>query len=884
MTRCRTLLVLSLLLCSTATAIAEGGYPRLLGRVGDGVPTDVVVQGDYAYCAMGNPGGWDDPGQLVVMDISDLGEPVVVGECEFYPYDPVELVVSGSYVYVIGVRLWPPFTSSLFSVDVSDSTVPAIVGQLDFGEPLSQLRVAGDRLHALAHEAGLLIVSAADPAELVQIGTFPMPEFQHDVDPRPKPWDISGQYAYLSYAPGPAAPDQGGIRVVDVSDPASPSEVANWVTPRQEVFSLHMDGTRAYVGRTKGVLSGVELVVLDLSDPDAPVTLGSYDNGLGQIIIAHSGNVLCVANYGSPPPRPTSQPRLVTGPSSEHLGNVSLLDVSDPAAIAEVGTLPISPVDSDDQAIWASDHLAVAAAGLAEEGKHTLLYGLWIFDCSDPGASVRIGDYHTQAVAKDVAVLGQHAFVAADTAGLQMVDVSDPMRPRDAGLIETPSWPELTSAWASYLAFDGYVPDALLWVLDVSDPADPRVVGRVPCDDTSGLVELVVDGHYAYASTSSSYLYSVDLAVPAEPLTVGGVQLGDWTTCWVVAAAAAGRAYAVDPWQSSLRILDVSDPAYISDMGSCPLPAGSYAAAVSGGYVFVPTLAGKLSAVNVTDPHAPFEVAVLDIGDRGYDIAVAGHYAFVTAIFPRPVSEPYAPHGRGTLLMFDISEPSAPREIGRYEQNGVLDELAVIGNCVYVCEDGRGVLVFQAGPFPDVPLSSWAFGEVEACCAAGIVTGYPDGTYQPALAVTRDQMAVYIARALAGGEGNIPEAGRPRSFLDVPVDHWAFDHIEYCVKRGVVSGYGLAFYHPEYEVTRDQMAVYVARAMVAPAGDAGVPDSVLPATFSDVPDTFWAWKHIEYCVEHEVVQGYTDGRYHPDYAVTRDQMAVYIARAFQLPM
>ena len=45
---------------------------------------------------------------------------------------------------------------------------------------------------------------------------------------------------------------------------------------------------------------------------------------------------------------------------------------------------------------------------------------------------------------------------------------------------------------------------------------------------------------------------------------------------------------------------------------------------------------------------------------------------------------------------------------------------------------------------------------------------------------------------------------------------------------------------------------------------------------------YWAYAHIEYCVENGVVQGYQDGLYHPEKIVTRDQMAVYIARAFEL--
>ena len=96
---------------------------------------------------------------------------------------------------------------------------------------------------------------------------------------------------------------------------------------------------------------------------------------------------------------------------------------------------------------------------------------------------------------------------------------------------------------------------------------------------------------------------------------------------------------------------------------------------------------------------------------------------------------------------------------------------------------------------------------------------------------------------------------------------------------GIVSGYDDGLYQPDWAVLRDQMAVYISRAL------AGGP------TFPDVPDIgygddgtepFWAYKHIEYCVEHGVVYGYDDGWYHPERTVTRDQMAVYVARAFGL--
>jgi len=192
--------------------------------------------------------------------------------------------------------------------------------------------------------------------------------------------------------------------------------------------------------------------------------------------------------------------------------------------------------------------------------------------------------------------------------------------------------------------------------------------------------------------------------------------------------------------------------------------------------------------------------------------------------------------------------------------------------------------------FSDVPSSVtdpyWALWEIEAAYAAGIVKGYSDGTYKPTDPVTRDQMAVYISRALVtpSGDAAIPDPVPPATFSDVSSTHWAYKHIEYAVAQNVVKGYDDGTYKPDLVVDRGQMAVFVARAMVTPSGDAGIPDPVPPATFSDVPSGFWAYKQVEYCVGQGVVKGYDDGTYRPGDPVTRDQMAVYVARAFELAM
>jgi hypothetical protein len=56
----------------------------------------------------------------------------------------------------------------------------------------------------------------------------------------------------------------------------------------------------------------------------------------------------------------------------------------------------------------------------------------------------------------------------------------------------------------------------------------------------------------------------------------------------------------------------------------------------------------------------------------------------------------------------------------------------------------------------------------------------------------------------------------------------------------------------------------------------------VPQNFPDVPSDHWAYTYVEYCVEHDVVAGYPEGDYKPSNVVTRDQMAVYVVRAFDL--
>jgi len=256
------------------------------------------------------------------------------------------------------------------------------------------------------------------------------------------------------------------------------------------------------------------------------------------------------------------------------------------------------------------------------------------------------------------------------------------------------------------------------------------------------------------------------------------------------------------------------------------------------------------------------------------------------------------PFGSGLIYLGDTmaasAEPVTPAGAAWVTDAQV--DLPINGPCVLTAEgvDAAGnhasaalSIVFRS--FLDISPLFWARNEIYAAARAGVVQGYRDGTYRPDYAVGRDQMAVYIARALCGGDAHVPSGPAQPTFTDVLADNWAYKYIEYCVANYVVVGYAVDnTYRPGEKVNRGQMAAYVARAIYSPRGlpPDDLPGYVPPLTpsFPDVPTDYPFYKHIEYISGAGVVEGYDDGTYRSTTVVNRGQMAVYVARAFALPM
>jgi hypothetical protein len=141
-------------------------------------------------------------------------------------------------------------------------------------------------------------------------------------------------------------------------------------------------------------------------------------------------------------------------------------------------------------------------------------------------------------------------------------------------------------------------------------------------------------------------------------------------------------------------------------------------------------------------------------------------------------------------------------------------------------------------------------------------------------------MAVFLLRAKYGSTYEPPPVDGSTGFSDVPPTYWAAAWIKQLAAESITGGCGTGVYCPLKPVTREQMAVFLLRAKY---GSAFVPADAV-GVFADVPisSPFASW--IEKLAEDGITGGCGGENYCPKTAVTRAQMAVFLDKAFDIPL
>lgn len=114
----------------------------------------------------------------------------------------------------------------------------------------------------------------------------------------------------------------------------------------------------------------------------------------------------------------------------------------------------------------------------------------------------------------------------------------------------------------------------------------------------------------------------------------------------------------------------------------------------------------------------------------------------------------------------------------------------------------------------------------------------------------------------------------PSSYFDVKKSHWAYGSIQYLNTSGLIKGYPNGTFKPNGSLTRAEAASLIARALNLKATKSN--------PFSDVKKNHFAYGDIAAVAEQGIVSGRGDGKFHPEGALTRAEMASILNRAFTL--
>ena len=597
-----------------------------------------------------------------------------------------DLAISGMYAYAA----LAPSEVAVFSL--ADPTEPALVAGLTLGEPPVRLKIAGNRLYAVAQHH-MYIIDITHPASPTLLGTLPVGG--DDAEP-------AGSLVYLVGS---------GLRVVDVSNPAAPTVITTYTQFQGGATGIARKGNYLYIGDALGIKTTSVLQVVGILDPIHPVPVFTVDDAS----LSASGRPWRLGTDGN---------RLVVSAAG-----LSLFDISNPAhpvwnndtlgsdgaafalsggvlIAADYSRLYLVQLVGLDLHVTGLLNLDPGSYGLARSGPYLyVLQGgndstgvLSVFDVTDPHLPPSYGQVNTPGQSGGGAINGTHAFVADGHWGLQVVSLADEQHPLIVGSFNTPGYLNDVEVSGSF----GYGADEAngLTLFDLSNPTAPALASTV---STPGVARRVgMSGVHALVACEEGGLAVVDVTNPTAPLLVATIGtadlahdvavLGDHAFVVGGPAIAGGAGY--------LQSFDISTPGSPIARGLTSLPRAANALVIQGGNAYIVCGAqgsGSLEVVDLSDPELPSVALSIPLEMSPRAVAAENGMVFVGG----EVVDIWGTHARVAVL--DARAwPDAPTHIADLSLINEADPVhgLALGGGYLAALGGNGSLRLFAGECP----------------------------------------------------------------------------------------------------------------------------------------------------------------------------------------
>ena len=190
--------------------------------------------------------------------------------------------------------------------------------------------------------------------------------------------------------------------------------------------------------------------------------------------------------------------------------------------------------------------------------------------------------------------------------------------------------------------------------------------------------------------------------------------------------------------------------------------------------------------------------------------------------------------------------------------------------CALCLSAGFILPVSAAGSFVDVPGGAWYADEVYLAAEHGYMTGVDSTHFAPLANVTRATVAAVLWRM----EGSPAPTGSS-GFSDVADGQWYSQAIAWAKEKGIVGGDGKGAFHPDENITREELAVLLAR--YDQYKGVSLAEGALNL-FSDASQiSSWAKEGVQHAVGMGWLEG-NDGKINPGGQASRAQLSVILQR------
>ncbi|MEC0267660.1 bacterial Ig-like domain-containing protein [Paenibacillus anseongense] len=278
-------------------------------------------------------------------------------------------------------------------------------------------------------------------------------------------------------------------------------------------------------------------------------------------------------------------------------------------------------------------------------------------------------------------------------------------------------------------------------------------------------------------------------------------------------------------------------------------------------------ITAKMKEAGVTPLAAPVEFSIVAEGN-GKKVAVTDFGStYVTRVLILP-SAVDAEQASAVWLNPATGELSFVPAIFNVVNGQTEVTMKRTGNSVYA-------VVSSDQTFEDLT-GHWAKADVELLASKFVVKGVAAGTFAPNASITRAEFAALLVRALG-----LNEAGAS-TFSDVPANSWFAGAVGASAKAGLIEGFEDGSFGPGEQITREQMAVMITRAMKFAGQQPAVMDVAQLDKFGDNAAIHeWAKAAVAEAVSVGIVNGVMDTTFAPGAAATRGEAAVMLKRLLQ---